>query len=140
MNKIIPNMPDEILELVEEYVGPFRIYRGDIITMINKLTNEYEKIDLYYRNRKQINKWTKGHSRSSLWCYSLLKNDRIKPPPGTGLYEANPLLGKQWRRFHWFYAVQFAGAHSLLCDQLGVSQADSKVKSIAERLKAIVNI
>ena len=103
MNKIIPNMPDEILELVEEYVGPFRIYRGDIITMINKLTNEYEKIDLYYRNRKQINKWTKGHSRSSLWCYSLLKNDRIKPPPGTGLYEANPLLGKQWRRFHWFY-------------------------------------
>ena len=103
MNKIIPNMPDEILELVEEYVGPFRIYRGDFITMINKLTNEYEKIDLYYRNRKQINKWTKGHSRSSLWCYSLLKNDRIKPPPGTGVYETNPLLGKQWRRFHWFY-------------------------------------
>lgn len=103
MNKIIPYMPDEVLELIEEYVGPYRIYRGDIITMINKLTDEYEKIDLYYRNRKQINKWTKAHPRSSVWCYSLLKNDRIKPPPGTGLYEGNPLLGKQWRRFHWFY-------------------------------------
>lgn len=103
MNKIIPNMPDEILELIEEYVGPYRIYRGDIITMINKLTDKYEKIDLYYSNRKQINKWQKAHSRSSLWCYRLLKYDRIKPPPGIGLYEENPLLGKQWRRFHWFY-------------------------------------
>lgn len=103
MNKLLPNMPGEILELIEEYVGPFRIYKGDFITMINKLTDKYEKIDLYHRNRKQIRKWQKVHARSSLWRYSLLKNDRIKPPPGTGLYEENPLLGKQWRRFHWFY-------------------------------------
>ena len=103
MNKLLPNMPDEVLEIIEEYVGPYRIYRGDIITMINKLTDEYEKIDLYYHNRKQIRKWRKSYPGSSLWCYSLLKNDRIKPPPGTGLYEENPLLGKQWRRFHWFY-------------------------------------
>ena len=103
MNKLLPNMPDEVLELIEEYVGPYRIYKGDIITMINKLTDEYEKIDLYYNNRKQIRKWRKAYSGSNLWCYSMLKNDPIKPPPGTGLYEANPLLGKQWRRFHWFY-------------------------------------
>ena len=40
MNKLLPNMPDEVLEIIEEYVGPYRIYRGDIITMINKLTDE----------------------------------------------------------------------------------------------------
>ena len=56
MNKLLPHMPDEILELIEEYVGPYRIYRGDIITMINKLTDEYEKMNLYYHNRKQIRK------------------------------------------------------------------------------------
>ena len=103
MNKLLPHMPDEILELIEKYVGPYRIYRGDIIPMINKLTDEYEKIDLYYHNRNQIRKWRKAYPGSNVWCYSILKNDRIKPPPGTGLYEENPLLGKQWRRFNWYY-------------------------------------